>query len=110
MVRVVENHRIATLVRMYGLEPYMIARVLDTGADGIKLSPSSRQEAEDLVKMCKLRPIGVRGACPASRQAKYRLIPDEEYTRLTNQAVVVVGIETKEGLEHVLARMTFPTL
>ncbi len=109
MVRAAEAARIPTLVRMYGPDPYMIARVLDTGADGILLAQcSSKQEAEDLVRMCRLRPMGIRGACPASREAKYRIMPMEEYKRQANQKVVAIMIENKEGLEHAEEILSVP--
>ena len=100
MVRAAEAADRATLVRLDGLDPAKIARVLDTGANGVLLPRcSSKQEAEELVKACRIPPtIGDRGACPASRSARYRMMPMDEYVDRANDTVVAIMIETKKAL------------
>lgn len=109
MVRAAEAADRPTLVRLAGPEPTMIARVLDTGADGVLLPRcSSREEAEQLVRMCRIPPLGDRGACPASRSARYRMSPMDEYVDRANDTVVAVMIETREGLENVEEIVSVP--
>ena len=44
--------------------------------------------------------MGERGTCPGMCAGKYHLMPRDEYDRRSNETVVGVNIETKEGLEH----------
>jgi 4-hydroxy-2-oxoheptanedioate aldolase len=101
LVRAAEANGLASVVRMSNPDPYLIARVLDTGADGLMFARvGTKQQAEDIVGHCRLEPVGDRGACPGSRSGHYFLMPFDEYTRRTNDAAIVVMIESKEGLEN----------
>lgn len=97
------NHRGAgTLVRMANPDPDLIARVLDIGVDGLKFSKvESRQEAERIVEFCRFPPLGSRSPEPATRSASYGQMPRDEYDRSGAETVVVIGIDTRRGLENV---------
>jgi 4-hydroxy-2-oxoheptanedioate aldolase len=100
LVRASEAAGIASVVRISHPDPYLIARVLDTGVDGLMFARiASRQQAEDIVRNCRLAPYGARGSCPGMRAGKYFLMPREEYTRRSNDVAIVVMIETKEALD-----------
>ena len=115
-IRVIENLQrtaeaagLATLVRISNLDPYLIARVLDTGVDGVHFARiSTREQAEQLVKLCRIPPVGERGACPGSRSAKYRVMPMNEYHQKTNDAVISIMIESKEGIENAEEILSVP--
>jgi 2-keto-3-deoxy-L-rhamnonate aldolase RhmA len=102
LVRAAEAAGIVSVVRISHPDPYLIARVLNTGADALLFARvSSREEAEAIVRATRLAPEGVRGACPGSRAGHFYLMPREEYTRRSNDVAVAVMIETREGLEDV---------
>jgi 4-hydroxy-2-oxoheptanedioate aldolase len=102
LVRASEAAGIATVVRISHPDPYLIARVLDTGVDGLMFARiSSRREAEAIVNNSRLAPLGSRGSCPGMRAGQYFLMPRDEYTRRSNDVAIVVMIETKEGLDDV---------
>lgn len=93
---------IATLVRFYGPDPYMIAKVLDIGVDGLKFSKvETREEAENIVRYCRLPPHGERSPEPSTRSADYGTMSRDEYNSLANDTVVVIGIDTRKGLDNV---------
>ena len=109
MASAADARGIATLVRFYGPDPYMIAKVLDIGVDGLKFSKvETKEEAETIVRYCRLPPHGERSPEPSTRSAGYGTFPREEYNRLANDTVVVVGIDTKKGLENVDAIVSVP--
>jgi 4-hydroxy-2-oxoheptanedioate aldolase len=102
LVRAADAVGIASVVRISHPDPYLIARVLDTGVDGLMFARiNSRQEAEDIVANSRLAPLGRRGSCPGMRAGQYFLMPRDEYTRRSNDVAIVVMIETKEGLDDV---------
>ena len=102
---------LVTVVRMPGgdPDPNLIARVLDTGVDGLMFARVPNKEAaERLVDMCMIEPVGVRGSCPGSRAGHYALLPLDEYRRRSNDVSVMVMIETKEAFEDVEEIMKVP--
>jgi 4-hydroxy-2-oxoheptanedioate aldolase len=102
LVRASEAAGIPSLVRMPNPDPYQIARVLDTGADGLLFARmQSAAQAAEIVSLCRLAPIGERGACPGSRAARYFLRERSEYARRANETAIVVVIETKEALAEI---------
>jgi 4-hydroxy-2-oxoheptanedioate aldolase len=102
LVRATEAAGIASVVRISHPDPYLIARVLNTGADALLFARvSSQREAEDIVRLTRLAPEGERGACPGSRAGHFYLMPRDEYTRRSNDVAIAVMIETKEGLDDI---------
>ena len=102
MVSAADARGVATLVRLYGPDPYMIAKVLDIGVDGLKFSKvETRKDAENIVRYCRLPPHGERSPEPSTRSAGYGTFARDEYNRLANETVVVVGIDTRKGLDNV---------
>ncbi len=109
MARAADSRGVPTLVRVYGPDPHLITKVLDTGVDGVMLARcSTKQQAEDLVKFCRLPPLGDRGPEPATRAAMYGTMTMKDYERRVNDAVVAIMIETKEGLENIDELMSVP--
>lgn len=102
LVRAADAAGVVSVVRISSRDPYLIARVLDTGAHALMFARvSSAAEAADIVRLCRLAPEGARGACPGSRQGHYFLMPQDEYTRLTSDVAIAVMIENKEGLADI---------
>lgn len=101
-VRAAEAANIASIVRISHPDPYLIARVLDTGVDGLMFARvSSKEAAEEAVKFCRLPPLGERGVCPGSRAGHFHFMPRDEYTRISNDVAIAVMIETKDGLDQI---------
>ncbi len=110
-VRACEAAGIASVVRVSHPDPYLIARILDTGADALMFARvASAKAAEDIVGLVALPPAGNRGACPGSRAGQYFLMPQDEYTRRSNATAIVLMIETKEALDDVDAIVRVPGL
>jgi 4-hydroxy-2-oxoheptanedioate aldolase len=92
---------VATLVRV-DPEPLIMAKVLDIGIDGLKFSKvETKADAEKIVRACRFPPHGERSPEPATRSAKYGMMPREDYDRTGSDTVVVVGIDTRKGVENV---------
>lgn len=94
---------ITPLVRVPGLAPEYIARVLDGGALGI-IAPhiKSAADAERAVWAAKFPPLGERGMTGALPQLQYRSFSAAETVDAVNHAtMVVVMIETAEALAQV---------
>ncbi|KAH0498376.1 hypothetical protein TgHK011_005630 [Trichoderma gracile] len=95
---------VSPVVRIPGMEPWMVKRALDTGAHGV-LVPLLRtvQEAKDLVQASKFPPWGKRGfGSPYSAKQFGRTISSADYLEQANESVLtMVQIETKEALEAV---------
>ena len=111
MLRAADACQIPVIISVPGknLDPTLIARALDLGADGMAIPlVSSRQEAENIVRLCRMPPMGEREVTPACRQGKYWGISMEEFTRQANEAVIYIRIETKEGLEHAEEILSVP--
>ncbi|PNP43734.1 hypothetical protein TGAMA5MH_04015 [Trichoderma gamsii] len=95
---------VSPIVRIPGMEPWMVKRALDSGAHGI-LVPLLRtvKEAEDLVQAAKFPPAGKRGfGSPYSAKQFGPTISSLDYLNGANENVLtMVQIETKEALEAV---------
>jgi 4-hydroxy-2-oxoheptanedioate aldolase len=100
LVRATEAVGISSVVRLSHVDPYLIARVIDTGTHGLMFARvKNAKEAEKIVRVCRLAPTGDRGSCPGSRQGQYFLMDTGEYTRRTNDVAIALMIESKEALD-----------
>lgn len=102
LARAADAVGMASVVRIAHPDPNLVNRVLDTGVEGLMFSHiSSRQEAEAVVRLSCPAPLGTRGPFPALRAGRYFTMPGDAYMRRANDVVVVVLIESKEGLDDV---------
>jgi 4-hydroxy-2-oxoheptanedioate aldolase len=109
LVRASEAIPIPSIARLPGPDPTLIARVLDTGIDGLMFARvASAAQAAEIVSLCRLAPVGKRGACPGSRTGRYFLVEKGEYARRANDAAIVLMIETKEGFEDIEGILAVP--
>lgn len=91
---------VTPLVRVPGLDPHFIARVMDAGAMGI-IAPGvqSADEARAAVRAVKHAPLGGRSLAGAAPQLHYRALPADRTVRELDQASIVVAmIESEAGL------------
>lgn len=102
LIRAAEIVDIAPVVRVPQLDPVMVRRVLDLGAQGITIPHvRSRQDAEQAVQAARYHPLGERGVSPASRAVRYGAVSWDEYARAANESVVVsMQVEDRHGLEN----------
>jgi 4-hydroxy-2-oxoheptanedioate aldolase len=110
-VRTAASVGLVSVVRISGTDPdqHLIARVLDTGVDGLMFARiQSKEVAEELVRMCRIPPVGTRGACPGSRSGHFALRPLDEYRQTTNDVALMVMIETKEAFDEAEEIMRVP--
>jgi 2-keto-3-deoxy-L-rhamnonate aldolase RhmA len=99
-----------TLVRVADGDYHLIARVLDCGADGIIVPRVEKAEtAQAVVAASRYPPEGRRGfgihalLCPRTD-----LPLSERLARLNERTLVVVQIETKDGVDNLPAIATVP--
>jgi 2-keto-3-deoxy-L-rhamnonate aldolase RhmA len=100
LIRVIALKGCVPLVRLTTNDVNQIKRVMDSGAHGIIVpSVASRAAAEQAVRSVRYPPAGVRGV---GLGRAHRFGPGfEEYFRTNNEsAIVVVQIESREGIEH----------
>jgi 2-keto-3-deoxy-L-rhamnonate aldolase RhmA len=98
------NHLgVTPLVRVPGLDPSLIGRVLDIGAMGIILpGVQSADEARALVSAVKHAPLGKRSLAGAAPQLNYRTFPPDQVVQaLDETSLVVPMIESQAGLDAV---------
>ncbi|WP_321797585.1 HpcH/HpaI aldolase family protein [Caballeronia sp. J97] len=109
LARAGKSVNLPSLVRMWGVDPRMIIRVLDIGVEGVHFPRvSSEEEAKSIVKYVRMPPIGERGVCPETREGHYLSLPLDDYERRSTDVVIGVMIETKEGLENVEKILAVP--
>ena len=92
---------VTPLVRIPGLDPFFIARVMDAGAMGIVVpGVQSADEARAAVRAVKHAPVGERSLAGAAPQLLYRSLPADQTVRELDQASMVVAmIESRAGVE-----------
>lgn len=98
------NHLgVTPLVRVPGLDPAFIARVMDSGAMGIIVPDvESAEQARALVRAVKHAPLGSRSLAGAAPQLLYKAYPADQVVRVLDEASMVVPmIESQAGLEAV---------
>ena len=96
------------LVRVPGLNPGMVGKMLDAGAYGI-ICPmiDTAEEARRLVAACRYPPLGNRSCGPF----RARLYGGADYVEHANQTVLALAmIETREALENLKEIVAVPGL
>ena len=98
------NHLgVTPLVRVPGLDPDFIARVLDSGAMGIIVPDvQSAEAARAAVRAVKHAPRGSRSLAGAAPQLNYRTLPPTQVVReLDDSSLVIVMVESPAGVAAV---------
>ena len=88
------------LIRVKETAPFLIGEALDIGAGGIQVPQiESPEAARDVVRRAKFSPLGERGVCRFVRAAQYSHKDRFSYFQEANDAVIVLQIEGKAGIE-----------
>ena len=101
IIRAVHNSGTVTLARVAENDNISIRRALDIGVHGVIVPMiSTREDAEKAVRSAKYPPEGIRGFC-FSRMNNWGIDFDEYATNANREVLVIVMIETKEGVENI---------
>lgn len=103
MIVTAERMGIAPVVRIPSLDPPLITRLLDMGAQGIRLSGvSSVEEVRALVDATRFPPTGSRSLIGNSRAVRYSGAPDpKRLAQINDELFVWVSIEDMKGVEAI---------
>lgn len=99
MLRAVDDD-VAALVRVPGIDPERMKRVLDLGAAGLMVPMvETAEQAERAVEAMSYPPKGIRGAAPA-RASDYGRRFGEYFENANEDLITIVQIETERGVEN----------
>lgn len=103
MVRAAEATNITALVRVPSIDPKMILRIMDGGADGVVLPHvHSAEDVKIAVDAIKYYPMGHRGISAVARSARYFASDFMEYSRISNKETMIVAmIEESKAIENI---------
>ncbi|KOA19719.1 5-keto-4-deoxy-D-glucarate aldolase [Clostridium homopropionicum DSM 5847] len=92
----------APFVRLPWNDMVWSKQVLDAGAYGVHVPyVSTKEEAEYAVKSCKYAPEGFRGIAGSQRAVNFSMNKLDYYSRANQDTIVMVAIETPEGVENI---------
>lgn len=102
MIQVTKGTKCAPFVRAPWNDMVWCKRILDAGAYGIHIPyVSTKEEAVYAVKSCRYAPEGFRGIAGSQRAVNYGLNKAEYYARANQDVIVMVAIETLQGVENI---------
>jgi 2-keto-3-deoxy-L-rhamnonate aldolase RhmA len=91
----------APLVRIRSVDADTVKFVMDSGAAGVMFPfVNSPEEALRAVQFMKFPPIGTRGVAVITRASDYGQRWSEYFAEANREGMVVVQIETKQGVEN----------
>lgn len=93
---------ITPIVRVPALDPAMISRTLESGAQGVIIPHlETRAQAEQVVQAAKFPPMGNRSLLGPNPHTQFRVGPAAQTMQLMNDAVLVVAmIESVKAVEN----------
>ena len=99
LVRAADASGISPLVRVPGVEPGLIKRVLNLGVAGIVIPHATRKSCAALVQAVRYPPDGERGACPIVRATEYWSDDSSAYAARANREIIVLPLlEDEEAI------------
>lgn len=102
LIRAADAAGITPFVRVPAVDPGIIKKMLNLGAQGIIIPHASRADCIATVDAVRYAPEGSRGSCPAIRAARYSQPDWATYTRAANRQVMVIPLlEEKETIDEV---------
>jgi 4-hydroxy-2-oxoheptanedioate aldolase len=104
LIRACEAASIASIVRVPECRREYILKALDCGASGIQVPMvDSKQQANEVVRLAKYPPLGIRGAAFSHRAAKYGSIQDKgHYLEQANTDTrVVIHVENMDSVNNI---------
>jgi 4-hydroxy-2-oxoheptanedioate aldolase len=102
LVRAADAAEIAPFVRVPSVDPGLIMKMLNLGAQGIIIPHATRVDCEAAVSAARYAPEGSRGSCPAIRASRYSQPDWAGYTRAANREVTIIPLlEDKEAIDDI---------
>lgn len=102
LIRACECGGAAAIVRVPDISEQSIGKPLDLGAAGVQIPQvSTPEEAQKAVSLAKFYPNGERGVCRFVRAARYSSLEKTTYFQEANDALVILQVEGKQGVEHI---------
>ena len=87
------------IVRVDSPESKLIGKALDVGAHGIQVpSVNSAEQARIAIEKARFSPLGSRGVCRFVRAAEYTRKDRTEYFSESNELILILQLEGKEGI------------
>ncbi|MDE2006629.1 MAG: aldolase [Rhodospirillales bacterium] len=101
---------VTPIVRLNSHDPYVAARVLDGGAQGVMVPHvNSAAEARAIAAACRFAPLGERSASGTGPALGYAALPQAEINRrLNEQTLVMAMIETEAAVAEADAIAAVP--
>lgn len=97
LLRAADASGVVPLVRVPELDPSLIGRVLDLGAQGIVLPHASVERCKAALRAARYAPDGDRGACPVVRAAGYLPTDWQSHAKAANENVLVIPLVEDEA-------------
>ena len=103
MILAAEKHKITPVVRIPALNPALIGRLLDIGAQGIYVPHvSDAESARIAVRATRYAPLGDRGVMMSCRAAEFGRVPLQIHMEESNREVLLaVMIEDQTGVDNI---------
>lgn len=102
-VRACDIASTSSVVRVPECRREYILRALDSGASAIQVPMiETKERAEEVVRLAKYPPMGIRGVSFGHRSAKYGTLNDKsDYLNYSNKNTkVIIQIESPKGVEN----------
>jgi len=100
-VRAARLGRIASIVRVRGVDSHAIGSALDSGADGVQVpNINTAEQARKGVAAGRFHPMGQRGVCRFVRAANYGTMEKDRYFSDSNTQTLVLQVEGTEGVRN----------
>lgn len=109
LVRAAQVSGVLPIVRVKESNPSIIGEVLDIGAGGIQVPQIiSKEGAEEVIKLAKYSPEGMRGICRFVRAAGYSSVDRYRYFKEANESLIILQLEGVEAICNLDEILTVP--
>lgn len=93
LVRTGDAAGIAPLLRIPEVNASLVKKVLNMGVQGLVLPHGTRESCEALLRAARYEPEGIRGSCPAVRQADYGAPANwPEFQAQANREILIIPL------------------
>jgi len=111
LVRAGDAAGIAPLLRIPEVDAGLVKKALNLGVKGIVLPHGTRRSCEALLRAVRYEPEGLRGSCPAIRQANYGPADWKTFQEEANREILVIPlVEDPATVEDMEALAAMPGL
>ena len=109
LIRAAEVSGLLPIVRVKEDIPSLIGEVLDVGAGGIQVPKiTCRRDVEEVVRVARFAPRGMRGVCRFVRAAGYSATDRYEYFAQANDTVLILQLEGMDAVKNVDEILSVP--